>query len=334
MATVSIVVPVYKAELYVSKCIESILSQTFADFELILVEDGSPDRSGEICDGYALKDTRIKVIHGKNEGASAARNKGISAATGKYIMFCDSDDVVAPLWIEHLLIFAEEQRVVMAVSSFCIEKEGLGAEKTLSLPSREHTSVCSYFSLFEDGVAGFLWNTIYVRDIVVNNDITFRTKQKEGDFNEDLLFNLEYVKHVDSIVYTGYADYCYCIHEGSLSTSYSKQYFSKYAEKYSLWKDFIEFCFDEGDNERRSLANRMLCHFIKALDSCVDDYRKIGIIKSIKKTKEIVNSPEVQDCVALADTATESPKIINAVKKKQSIFLFGILLFHKLRRKG
>lgn len=92
MPLFSIIVPVYKAEKYISECVDSVLAQTFENFELILADDGSPDRCPEICDEYAKKDSRIKVIHKENGGASSARNSGIDAACGEYIIFLDSDD--------------------------------------------------------------------------------------------------------------------------------------------------------------------------------------------------------------------------------------------------
>ena len=92
MAKVSIVVPVYKVEKYIENCIESLVSQTLREIEIILVDDGSPDKCGEICDVYAARDNRIKVLHKKNAGVSAARNDGLLQASGEYILFCDSDD--------------------------------------------------------------------------------------------------------------------------------------------------------------------------------------------------------------------------------------------------
>ena len=91
----SIVVPVYKVEAYLERCLGSLISQTLTDIEIILVDDGSPDNCPRICDQYAKKDSRIKVIHQKNAGVSAARNKGLEYATGEWILFCDSDD-----WME------------------------------------------------------------------------------------------------------------------------------------------------------------------------------------------------------------------------------------------
>ncbi|MFD0829832.1 glycosyltransferase family 2 protein [Neobacillus sp. M.A.Huq-85] len=93
---ISIIVPVYKVEPYLRKCVESILSQTLTEFELILIDDGSPDRCGEICDEYALKDNRVKVIHKENGGQATARNAGLDIATGDYVGFVDSDDWIEP----------------------------------------------------------------------------------------------------------------------------------------------------------------------------------------------------------------------------------------------
>lgn len=99
---ISIVIPVYKVELYLEKCIESIINQTYKNLEIIIVDDGSPDNCPKICDEYAQKDNRIKVIHKENGGLSDARNAGIDVAAGKYIAFVDSDDYVSNDYIEYM----------------------------------------------------------------------------------------------------------------------------------------------------------------------------------------------------------------------------------------
>lgn len=99
---ISVIVPVYKVEEYLPQCIDSILAQTFTDFELLLVDDGSPDRCGEICEEYAGKDMRIRVFHQQNSGVSAARNIGLQHAKGTYIVFVDSDDWVSTDYLLHL----------------------------------------------------------------------------------------------------------------------------------------------------------------------------------------------------------------------------------------
>ena len=101
MILFSIVVPVYKVERYLPECVESILQQGFSDFEAILVDDGSPDRCPQICDDYALRDKRIKVIHKQNGGLSDARNAGLKVSKGRYILFLDSDDYLTPHCLEH-----------------------------------------------------------------------------------------------------------------------------------------------------------------------------------------------------------------------------------------
>ena len=102
MPEFSVIVPVYKVEKYLDRCIGSILAQTFSDFELILIDDGSPDNSGQICDEYAGKENRIHVIHKENGGVSTARNAGLDIAPGKFIVFVDSDDEVASNYLEIL----------------------------------------------------------------------------------------------------------------------------------------------------------------------------------------------------------------------------------------
>ena len=103
MPKVSVIVPVYNTEKYLPRCIESILAQTFTDFELILVNDGSTDKSGKICDEYAKKDSRIVVIHKENGGVSSARNKGIEISQGELISFIDADDWITPLYLSDLI---------------------------------------------------------------------------------------------------------------------------------------------------------------------------------------------------------------------------------------
>lgn len=116
MPEISVIVPVYKVEAYLHRCVDSILAQTFADFELILVDDGSPDNCGKTCEEYAIKDERILVIHQKNQGVSVARNRGVRASTGKYITFVDSDDWIAPYFLESLLSVIQQNNADICVS--------------------------------------------------------------------------------------------------------------------------------------------------------------------------------------------------------------------------
>ena len=127
MPKISVIVPVYKVEKYIHRCVDSILGQTFRDFELILVDDGSPDNCGTICDEYAAKDNRVVVIHQQNSGLSAARNAGIdwsfANSDSQWLTFVDSDDWIHPQMLEHLLRAATDSDVSVSMCSYC-ETEG------------------------------------------------------------------------------------------------------------------------------------------------------------------------------------------------------------------
>lgn len=139
---ISIVVPVYKVKEYINDCISSILQQSYPYFELILVDDGSPDNCGEICDQYALQDKRIHVIHKQNGGLSDARNAGINVAKGEYITFVDSDDIVHQDYLKKMIDMAESTHADIIQCGFTSDKESLGAypfsqEKVCSFSSEE-----------------------------------------------------------------------------------------------------------------------------------------------------------------------------------------------------
>ena len=114
---VSIILPIYNVEKYLSACLDSVCNQTHKDLEIILVNDGSPDTSGYIADQYSQRDSRIKVLHKKNEGVSVARNLGIDNATGEYVCFCDSDDLLMPDYVEYLLGMVNSTKADIAVTN-------------------------------------------------------------------------------------------------------------------------------------------------------------------------------------------------------------------------
>ena len=135
---ISVIVPVYQVEKYIHRCVDSILAQTFSDFELILVDDGSPDNCGTICDEYDAKDSRIRVIHQENQGQAAARNYAVAVARGEWVCFVDSDDMIHPQMLEHLYRTATEHNANISMCS-AVESEQL--PKAFLAP-REYASEC------------------------------------------------------------------------------------------------------------------------------------------------------------------------------------------------
>ena len=326
MPLVSIIVPVYRVEPFLRRCVDSILAQTFTDFELILVDDGSPDNSGAICDEYAQKDSRVRVIHQQNLGAAAARNAGLAQAQGKYIAFCDADDKVSPLWLERLNACLLPQKVMMPVCAHCSREEELGNAKELSITANRIYPLSEYDLFSEAGIAGFLWNALFDAEIVSQQLLRFRSRRDEGDYNEDLLFVLDYVKHVDGVVYTGFADYLYDEHEGSLSSANKEHYFDKYQEKYQLWKHFIlEHNDEEAQSKIGNLANRFLFPFMQALNM------ESTKLKDYGRFKRIAESNEVTECVARADTAKENPIIVRLLNEKKTAVLWLIFIGAKMK---
>lgn len=168
---ISIIVPVYKVEEYLSKCINSILKQTFDEFELILVDDGSPDRCGEICDNYAKQDKRIKVIHKNNEGLSAARNSGINIAKGKYIAFVDSDDYINERMYEILYSNALKYDSDITICKYKEVLEDSIIDKNIKLQLNkeilEFNNVQALNELYKEDTLQFTvaWNKLYKRNI-------------------------------------------------------------------------------------------------------------------------------------------------------------------------
>ena len=139
MPTISVIVPVYKVEPYIRKCVDSILGQTFSDIQVILVDDGSPDQCGKICDEYAKQDNRVEVIHKENGGLSDARNAGIPYAKGEYIIFLDSDDYIENDMFEYMYTRIKDSGADMATCAYmkCIKTESRHKRKRWILSAQE-----------------------------------------------------------------------------------------------------------------------------------------------------------------------------------------------------
>ena len=155
---ISVIVPVYKAEEYLHRCVDSILAQSYTDFELILVNDGSPDNSGAICDEYAAKDNRIKVIHKENGGVASARQCGIDNATGEYTIHADPDDWVEPTMLEELYNKAVEENADMVICDFYLDT--IKDCKYRSQKVSDETSQKVLEDLLFHRLHGSLWNKL------------------------------------------------------------------------------------------------------------------------------------------------------------------------------
>lgn len=211
---ISIVVPVYKVEMCLSRCIDSILAQTYQDWELILVDDGSPDRSGEICDAYALKDARIHVLHQQNQGVSAARNHGIGLAKGEYITFVDSDDYLDQDFLSSFDLEHGADLQVQGMISTYPDKD----DQTL-LPIVTHSQNTSVYEALScaDNVRFLFspWAKLFRTSILRDHVVSFPT---EICYTEDEVFVKRFLTHATSVRIFGQAHYYYT-HESSAPLS-------------------------------------------------------------------------------------------------------------------
>lgn len=198
MSKISIIVPVYNTEKYIGNCIESILKQSEKDFELLLIDDGSKDQSVEICDRYAAKDRRIKVIHKPNGGVSSARNLGLDTAKGKMIFFIDSDDTVGPDYLKNLEILSDEEFVQSGVK--VLENDYLKAEMS-------HENIFKDFNRFwMESRQQWPSMCCLSRKVIEDNHLRFDTNLKMG---EDGLFNQIFISKCKKIRRTTFNQYYY-----------------------------------------------------------------------------------------------------------------------------
>ncbi len=252
---VSIVVPIYNAENYLRRCVDSILNQEYTDFELLLVNDGSTDASGDICEEYGDQDPRVIVIQKENTGVSDSRNRALDRARGKYLQFLDSDDWITPDATRLFVRAAEEYGCDMVISDFYrvvgerlstkgdIEEEGVLTREEFAAHMMENPADFYY---------GVLWNKLYRRDIVEEHNLRMDT---DINWCEDFMFNLEYIRYA-KVFYALHAPiYYYVKRKGSLASqgiNISKTVKMK-LNVFEYYNNFYKHVLEEEDYEKNRL---------------------------------------------------------------------------------
>ena len=253
--TVSIIVPVYNAEATISRCIESIINQEYRDFELLLIDDGSTDSSGTICDRYATEDSRIRLIHKENTGVSETRNMALDLACGTYLQFLDSDDWITPNATRLFVEEAERYHCDMVISDFYrvvgkrvahkgdIDDDCVLTQEEFSAHMLQNPADFYY---------GVLWNKLYRRDIVEKYHLRMNP---EISWCEDFMFNLEYIRHAEVFYALQVPVYYYVKTKGSLASqgmSISKTIKMKLMV-FEYYNNFYKHVLDEEDYEKNRL---------------------------------------------------------------------------------
>lgn len=255
MPKVSVIVPVYDAEAHLARCVDSILRQEFTDLELILVDDGSTDGSPAICDAYAARDPRVRVIHKENEGVSVARNRGMAAAQGAYLQFLDADDWIPEDSTKLLVRAMEGNDVDMVIADFFrvvgerVSRKGdIDQEGAIT---REQYADCMLENP-SDFYYGVVWNKLYRAPIVRDNHMEM---DPNISWCEDFIFNMEYVLHCRSVYVLRVPVYYYVKTPGSLATQ-GASVASTVRMKLNVieyYKRFYREMFDDKDYRDRQL---------------------------------------------------------------------------------
>lgn len=287
---ISVIVPVYKVEPYLRKCVDSILDQTYQNLEVILVDDGSPDNCGAICDDYAAQDCRVKVIHKKNGGQSSARNAGLEIASGEYISFVDSDD-----WLDTRVYSCCLDAMPFDMAIFGITYVYEGAQDSQIVPACEKPqSICwgkddqLFLDLVRRSLFGYMCNKIYRRNIIQ------RIRFPDISLREDLVTNIELLKRTEEIVLINCSGYYYFQRSDS---SLHGKYYGNIPDIAMISRKLIVSNSKLSRKTNRSISNILVkCYLNDALyryvfkNCALSDSDRLCAIKQIFSDRELVNT--------------------------------------------
>ena len=285
---ISVIVPVYNVEKYLPRCIDSILAQTFANFELLLIDDGSKDSSGEICDEYAKKDSRIRVFHKENGGVSSARNLGLDNAKGEWICFADSDDKVSDGYLKHMAN-AINGEVMLIISNYRKEKDSICAVRFNNAILHDK-DIVKYFIVNKVFALSAPYSKLYNYEVIKKHSLTFPVGIQMG---EDAIFIMKYLNKVSCVTVIDECDYFVSETEGSLSSKYYS--FEKEWECYKIWKsEMMTFLTKFGhiyDNPIKvAWDNRIGETFNRCLQCLYRQEKSISFSEKLKYLKSIPHS--------------------------------------------
>lgn len=322
---ISIIVPVYNGKKTIKKAIESVINQTYKNWELIIVDDGSTDGSDKIYNEF--KDRRISCFYNENKGVSFSRNYGISKATGDFIMFLDSDDFYMKNTLETCINEYENYNSLIIFYYKKIRNGELVEEKNkIEEVLLSDTFSDKYENIVKRGLFNIVWNKMFVKDIIIDNNIMFDENLNMG---EDYKFNLEYMDKIEKIKIIDKYLYVYDISNDSLSTRYRADEFERRKKLYTLLENYYK----KYNSNMDYIMERRITEVVNT-------------IKNISKKETFINE-EVKNeiTIILKDEFTQKIQVkknfkikskISAfiIKKKLNGFIFFILyLRYKLRRR-
>lgn len=257
---ISIIIPVYNVEKYLRKCVESVIGQTLKEIEIILVDDGSSDNSGSICEEYAKNDSRIKVIHKENGGVSSARNVGLDNAIGKYIMFVDADDSLEYNAADIFLSYKISTNADLVICGYYRDDEKVYFKGRRIKSLSKITAAEAVAGKFKY-VMGFLWNKLFSKEIIDEAQIRF---DETIAICEDSLFCQNYVANCNKIVCLNEILYHHSLNEDS---TMHRKFSQNNVTVFSAYEKIISYCNKTYNNKKLNelLYANYYCHYIRNL---------------------------------------------------------------------
>ncbi len=315
---VSVIVPVYNSEIWLQRCIQSVLDQTMNDFELILIDDGSTDSSGKICNHYEKLDSRVKAIHNINQGVSRTRNIGIDIAQGDYILFVDSDDYIEKNMLERMTTQIEKSKSDLCICGF--QYYFLQNEKRIGntpLSSFSGSSAEFYHNMFLQLYEGFFinapWNKLISRKLIIEGNIRFNNNIT---IYEDISFCMQLLLIANHICVIDEALYIYVLKEqGSLVSHIYKNHYEGYEYFYNLLKRYLDL-----QNATEEMRYKLHTYYVeRSLSLSIQIYKRAG---------KNINTYDLNRKIFSSQSFNEATFHLNKMSKKRQFQLF--LTSHKL----
>ncbi len=300
---ITAIMPVYNVENFIGKCIESLQAQTLTEWELIAVDDGSPDNSGAICDEYAKADSRITVIHKENGGAPSARNTAIPKARGEYLYFVDSDDWAEPTMFEDMYKKAKENDAQLVVAGYYIDTYYSDTEfytQEQSLPSRDFASQREFreyaHNMFDKNLLYTPWNKLFQRRYIEDNNIRFK-----NTFWDDFPFNLDVVRDVERVALMEEKYYHFMRARADSETAkYRSDMYAKREEEHGWMLDLYAHWGVKSDESREMLHRRYIERVVGCIENVTNSACTLSSKEKMQQIKDMITSENVRTALKYA----------------------------------
>ncbi len=324
MPKVSVIMPVYGVEKFVGKAIESIQNQTLTDFEFLIVDDGTKDRSGIICDEYAAKDARLTVIHKENGGAPSARNAAMDIATGDYYYFMDSDDWAEPTMLEDMVALAEKTNAQLVVTGYYIDTYYSDTEYVTSeqaVPSQVFQNQRDFrenaYRLFDRNLLYTPWNKLYEGNYIRENNLRFA-----DTFWDDFPFNLSVVRDVERVAVSDEKYYHFMRARAESETAkYRPEMYDKREEEHGWMVDLYAYWQVDDANSREFIARRYIERIIGCIENVTNPACTLSGKEKVAEIRRIITSDTVREQLPVMQARSAYMKVMLLPIRWKNAFL-------------